>query len=680
MKSTYIYTLFLFILCATISQAQPLNKATTLSLIQAGDEAYEAEDYYNAVTKYKEAYEEDNSVYLAHRIAVSSFKLKDYIRAERYYSRLIKKDRKKKKYIKDVRYEYAQSLKMNEKYDEAIEQYKLVIEETEDQKMKDLAQLGIDGADLAKDLVETLGLKVKHGGKNINSKTSEYAPIYDNTGETMYFSAMEADDVVILDGTEEDYFMKIFQAKKKGEKWGKPEVLNYLINREDYHTGNPALSPDGQRMYFTRAQLDGNYVTESKIYVSTNGADGWGAANELVGINGDYLSKHPIVGELFGREVIYFTSDMDGGYGGDDIYYATRKGDGVYADPVNLGPKINTSGDEATPFYFDGELYFSSTGHPGIGGFDIFKSTWDGTGWSLAANMGQGYNSPVDDLYYRLDQDGEKGLLVSNRVGEGSRSAFGKTCCNDIYTFEVAKIAAGLVAASLDGKNPVAGVDFQLIDLSERRPDETQAKNSGQGNKVAFELVGDKRYRVIATKEGYYPDTIEVKTFGLLETKQFEAILNLKPIPKPAEPEEPLYETYTIDEPIELRNIFYQFDSAEFVEGAEDDLQLIFDLMNQYPEMKIELYSHTDARGKDKYNMDLSQRRASAAKRWLVQKGIEVTRIRAIGKGETEIRNRCQNRVKCDEEEHLFNRRTEFKIVEGPTTIQIEKKKLLKKG
>ena len=148
----------------------------------------------------------------------------------------------------------------------------------------------------------------------------------------------------------------------------------------------------------------------------------------------------------------------------------------------------------------------------------------------------------------------------------------------------------------------------------------------------------------------------------------------MKPIPKPPEPEkpkEPEFEIYTTNQPIELQNIFYDYNDDKILPDAEPDLSIILDLMNKYPDMKIELASHTDSRGKDKYNLDLSQRRASSAKKWLVQRGITPPRIRAVGKGEKEIRNQCTNGVKCEDEEHRYNRRTEFKITEGPTTIQI---------
>src|SRR5690606_1328128 len=124
-----------------------------------------------------------------------------------------------------------------------------------------------------------------------------------------------------------------------------------------------------------------------KIYYSENSGSGWGPAYEVGGVNGNWIAKHPAVGELFGKEVLFFVSDMPGGEGGSDLYYATAIGSGMYGDPVNLGPKLNTPSDEETPFYRDGILYFSSTGHPGLGGFDVFSSTWNGTTWSEPKNM-----------------------------------------------------------------------------------------------------------------------------------------------------------------------------------------------------------------------------------------------------------------------------------------------------
>lgn len=687
-------------------QAQPLTKATKKSLVEAGDESLVLKDWYNALEKYKEAYEEEKTNELAYKIALCTYELRDYVKSERYFSRLLKKDRKEKLYTAQARFPYARSLKMNEKYDESIEQFQLFISETANDTLKTLAQSEMLGAEMAKEMVETLGLTVAHGGKNINSKTSEYAPTLDVDGKTMYYAALNAKDVIILNGDEEpDYHLKIYKSEKKGgskaskgsksgkgkgktrssrgrrgskggDGWSKGVALDFNVNREDFHTGNPSLSKDGRIMYFTRALLERNNVVESKIYFSSKDDDeGWTGARELVGLNGEYLIQHPVVGELFGREVLYFTSDMDGGFGGNDIYYATRKGDGVYASPVNLGPKINTAGDDETPFYHDGTLYFSSTGHPGIGGFDIFYSVWDGTTWTDPTNMGQGFNSPVDDLFFRLDQEGYKGFLVSNRIGDGARSVYGKTCCNDIYTVAITKVDVSLIATITEGSKPLDGVKVSLIEMTKNGKGDSKSKETGKSNKAAFELATDKAYTIIATKEGYYPDTLEFNTVGLVENKEFNKTLKLKAMPKP----EPVMETYTINEPIELKNIFYEFDDDEILAESEPDLGIILDLMNRYPDMTIDLYSHTDSRGKDSYNKSLSQRRANSAKEWLTDRDVEASRITAIGKGEKEIRNQCSNGAKCSEAEHRYNRRTEFKITAGPTTIQIEKTRLRKK-
>ncbi len=249
--------------------------------------------------------------------------------------------------------------------------------------------------------------------------------------------------------------------------------------------------------------------------------------------------------------------------------------------------------------------------------------------------------------------------------------------------------------ATFTNKKPLGGINYQLIEMTDNRPGATEKKSSGDSHISLFALELDKAYMLIGQKEGFYPDTLQFNTVGLTDSKQYDKKLNLKPIPKIDPPvtttdpnngnngggsTEPEFETYTTNQPIELKNIFYDYNDDKILTESEPDLQIILDLMNQYPEMKIQLLSHTDARGKDAYNQDLSQRRASSAKRWLVQRGIQAPRIRAIGKGEAEIRNHCTNGVKCSDEEHRFNRRTEFRITEGPTTIQIETKRLKRRN
>ena len=660
---------------------QPLNKSTANSLRNLGDELYEIGDYYNALDQYMQSYQEEKDNEVQYRIAACNYKIRSYAKAAKRYGTVFKKD-KEGKYEADRIY-YARALKITGEYDQAIEEYQKVLALEEDMDKQILIQKEITGTEMAKEALETLGLTVERlDNRKINSKQSEYSPVYDTDGETMYFASFAKNEAIVLDGSnEDDITMKIYKASRKDEdSWNNPEVLSLKVNREDYFTGNVNLSPDGREMYFTRALIEpsSNQLTESKIYMATRADEGWSAVTELQGTNGNYIAKHPAVGELFGREVLFFVSDMEGGYGGYDIYYSTRKGDGVFGDPVNLGPTINSELDDETPFYKDGNLYFSSLGHPGFGGYDIFYSTWNGTKWSKPENMGQGYNSSYDDLYFSLDQSGYKGFIASNR--EGTKSVESSTCCNDIFEISILKVEASLISSILDqNKKPLGGADVQLIEMTNNKMGATDKKNTGKNNKASFALELDRAYKIIASKEGYFPDTLEFNTVDLSESKEFNKTLALEKKPEPPKPKEPDFEILTINQPIELQNIFYDFDDDAILTESEKDLTVIMDLMNKYPDMKILLMSHTDSQGKDSYNEALSQRRASSAKRWLIKNGISATRIRAQGKGESEIRNRCVNGVKdCTDDEHRFNRRTEFTITEGPTTIQIEKKQFKK--
>ena len=518
------------------------------------------------------------------------------------------------------------------------------------------------------------GITVENAGRKVNSKYSEYSPVMYNNLD-LYFTGFRRDEVLVLDNKARDRYSKVFVSSLGERGFGEAKELQANnISRDGFHIGNIALSRDRQTMYFTRAILEGNELNASKVFVSHMGDEGWGPARELEGVNGDYIVKQPAVGELFGNEVLIFASNMEGGYGGFDLYYSTRTGDG-YTPPVNLGEVINTKNDEESPFYLDGTLYFSSDGHPGIGGFDIFSSLWNGSNWSNPNNIGKPYNSSVDDLYFSIDEEGYNGLLVSNRAG--TRSLKSKTCCNDIWIVKKEKIVLELIASMFSEKQPLDSVSISFADYTNDELGEVRNRLKADTNVYSFALLPDKAYKLVGRKEGYYPDSLEFNTVGVTASQIFEKKLNLKPMPKEPEDE---YEEYTINESIRLNNIYYDFDDDKILPDAEQDLTVILELMNQHADMVIELSSHTDSRGNKAYNEDLSQRRADSAKKWLVKRGINRSRIFAVGYGEEKILNRCLNRVPCSDEEHRFNRRTEFKIIEGPTTIQIKKTRLKKRS
>ena len=287
----------------------------------------------------------------------------------------------------------------------------------------------------------------------------------------------------------------------------------------------------------------------------------------------------------------------------------------VYGDPVNLGPTINTADDEVTPWWHDGTLYFSSKGHPGIGGHDIFYSLWNGSEWAAPVNMGKTYNRGVDDISFRLDKEGYNGYLVSNRP-EG-RSVKSKTCCDDIYSFSIARLYADLVVGLFDeNRKPLLEGTVTLIPMIEDA--DRDSKVAGRANRFDFGLDLDVPYMVVASKEGYFPDSMTFNTNGLEESKTFQHRFYLKEKEK-----EPEFITVVTKEPIRLENILYDFDDDRIRDEAETDLNVLKELMDEYPELKIELRSHTDARGKVAYNNDLSQRRAESARRWLIRNGIK---------------------------------------------------------
>ena len=675
MKLSHIIAIALCLSASARLAAQPLgnNSAKPEVMLKVAETRMGEKDYYNALDWYEKYYEKTKDKSIAYKIAETELSIRDYVKAETWFARAIDYERKTKKteIHPDILFSYARVLKMNEKYDDAIIALQDYMAVATDSVKLILAKNELLGAKMTYALKDNPRLTVEPLGNKINTTNAEYSPSFSDG--TLYFTAYRNKaGLIVLDGKEGDYHAKVYESKKIEKTWSEAKPLSDFINRPGADQGNVSISPDGKVMYFTRTALNGNVLSESKIYYSTKGADGaWGAANEVKGVNGNFIAKQPCLGELYGKDVLFFVSNMPGSQA-NDIYYATRIDDGSFDLPVNIGAPVNTVGDEETPFYRDGKLYFSSTGHPGIGGFDVFVSTWNGTNFSQPKNLGKGYNSPADDLYFTMDNNGN-GFVVSNRVG--TKSLKSKTCCDDIFGVNLEPIKIDLSAIALEGSKNLKGVDFQLVEMTGGSPGKTDRQTV---DTYAADLDLNKSYLVIANKKGYYPDTARFNTVNLTQSTTIEKKLNLKPVPPPVvvvpppvKPK-PKIRTVTRNERIKIDNIYYPYDDYHIVyEDAKKALDYIKNIMDQYPTIVIELGSHTDSRGNDDYNMKLSQRRADAARSYLLEKGIAAERIKAQGYGETQILNRCKNGVKCTDEEHQENRRTEFKIISGPTEIQI---------
>ena len=695
---TYL-TIIVSLFFAIAIQAQPLNKYTFESLVEAADMSFEKGDYSNAVEYFKKAFDEKKDPNLTFRIAESYYMLRDYKHAMRYLKSLLRKD--KTGMFFDAKLLYAKCLKRLGKYQDAYNEFKEFAKNTDDPDMRQEALLEVQGLELFNSLPENLEMEFKPLGKNVNKGFSLYGIQRRNSNDTIYFGSFDVSSKIVLDGKSNEVkstgkSKKSRKSKRKGKgkkdkskggkramimvanrnqkgEYDKPKAMDKRINRIETYSVYPAFSEDGNTMYFTRVAMKGTEILESKIFVTYDKGGEWSAPQEVPMVNGDFISKMPAVGEMLGQQALFFVSNMEEGVGGFDIYYSLINSDGTMEIPVNLGKKINTIDDEITPYFVDGKLYYSTNGLPGLGGFDIYVTKWNGKEWSEPENIGKGFNSSVDDLGLSISADGRSGFLLSNRPYKNKKKILSQTCCNHAFKISARDLIIKLLVSVFDKNGKLNDAKVQLVDLSKVKPAPPETKSNFSDNIFSFVLESDKPYQAIVTKDGYEPGVVKFNTAGIFDDYTIEKKVTLKK----AKPET---EIITINQPIRLGNIYYDYDDYKILPDAEQDLEKLLDLMNEYPEMEIELSSHTDSRGTKKYNIKLSQKRAEAAKNWLVDNGIDAKRIRAKGYGESRILNKCVDGVKCTEEEHRFNRRTEFKIIKGPKEITIKKQVFKNKG
>lgn len=641
--------------------AQPITTQTREMMIQTGIDCADNGDYVNAVEWFNKAYKEEKDNNLLVAIGDMYMLLRDYEKSEKYYERVLRRD-KRDDYF-DVRIDYARALKQQGKYKEAIEELTNFVSATDDEKLREEGKKELKGMLLMEKYPENIEVAVAFGGA-INSASAESSPAFYEDGN-LYYSGLNGEKPIVIDGEEGEYHAKLFTANREGvNSFGSGTALEEAINRVGFYNTGVSFSDDGKRMYFTRQKYKTNKLETSQLYIAEREDNRWKPPYAVEDFEIDIKLQHPVEGVLFGRKVLYFVSEMDGGYGGKDIYYATMEDEG-FGVPTNLGPAINTSRDEVSPFYKDGTLYFASNGHPGMGGLDLFKSTWDGSKWSTPENMGLNYNTTYDELFLRFNATGNSGVLVSNRKDKDKAKFKNlETCCDDIYSLQIRDLIINLAVSVTDeNNNPLDGGSLELFDAD--KMELIDSKSNPMGSDLSLLLDSNKDYVAIVTRPGYKPDTLAFNTNGIFDDYTFKKLVSLKTKP---------IETRTIkrNEPIVLQSIYFDYDDDTILPDAEPSLKYLKSLMLKYEDLRIELSSHTDSRGKDEYNRKLSQRRAESTKAWLVEEGIAAGRIKAVGYGETKLLNKCGNGVECTEDEHRLNRRSEFKIISGPQTIEIE--------
>lgn len=310
---------------------------------------------------------------------------------------------------------------------------------------------------------------VENVGCDFNDKVFEYMLILSSNGKEIYFVIFDVDDVIYVDEENmEEIYVMIYCFILDDIDWLKFQELGGEINCFGFYNSNVCLFLDGSIMYFICVKLQGNIVFESKIYFSKGGGDFWLGVLELKGVNGDYIVKYFILGELYGKCVFFFVFDMEGGYGGFDLYYVIFIGEGEYSVLVNMGDVINIFGDEEIFYYWEGMFYFVFIGYFGLGGFDYFYFIWDGEKWSLVLNMGCGYNISVDDYGFMLDEEGYFGVFIFNCFG--GCFVYGCICCDDIYMVNIVCIVVDLMVGifMVDKKLLISSIVYLVFMINDK--------------------------------------------------------------------------------------------------------------------------------------------------------------------------------------------------------------------
>ena len=433
-----------------------------------------------------------------------------------------------------------------------------------------------------------------------------------------------------------------------------PEKFAKNINSR-FHESTPVFTKDGLSMYFTRNNFnngkkgkDANKITLLKIYKATLKEGKWNNAQELPFNNDSYSVAHPTLSA--DEKTMYFASDMPGTYGQSDIWKVAINADGSFGTPENLGATINTEGKESFPLITnENELYFATDGHPGIGGLDIFMSRMNADGsFKAPINIGAPANSPQDDFAYLIDTKTRKGFLTSNREG-------GKGY-DDIYKFlETRKLVCEQVLSGvvtdLETGEILANTKVTLLDDKFNTIKEVFSDDKGF---YTFDVECGKSYYIRAEKELY--ETKEQKVTIPTSNGKTDFPIQLEKKVKPVTVGDDLAKAFGI------KIIYFDLDKWNIRPDAALELEKILDVMKQYPNMKIDVRSHTDSRQTHKYNEKLSDRRAKSTVAWLVTNGVDASRLIGKGYGETLLVNKCADGVKCSEDEHQANRRSEFII------------------
>ncbi len=597
----YISILLLAVVIASASSAQEKK-------LRRADESFEAEEYYKAMEEYtailKKIKNKNDKIEIYYKIGECYFMSGYYKKARSNYKRAAKS----KGYEVNAKNRLAEIEIQEDNFESAIDFYNQVLDVKPDDTV---ARKGIESANWAIEQTKKPTRWVIEKAKHLCSKANDFCPSIDEKDgfDHVYFSSTrEESQGKKLSGITGTKFSDLFVTKlDRHGKWEDVTALDSINTRFD--EGSPCIFDQGRKFYYTSCIAEKGKNTGCQIYEAQKVDGEWMNPTNL-GIVSDSLSiGHPTVSP--DGSIIYFSARLDGGYGGADIWYSEKAGS-EWSKPKNMGPAINSAGDELFPYMRnDTTLFYSSTKHPTMGGLDIFVAYKNEDDRWRSQNMGHPFSSNGNDfgIYYYKNED--KGYFTSDRKGSKGE---------DIYFFEIPPLEFKLTGSVHDADTK-ALIDSSLITLygSDGSMFRDTIIVANKKDKFNFKLKTKTDYVFVVTKDGYFNGKSRFSTDSLEFNKTFEYDILLE----------------TLNKTIEIPNIEFAFGRWELTEPSKAILDSTIRIMVENPNIVIELSAHTDMVGSEQSNMELSQKRANSVTSYFESKGIPSARMVAKGYGES---------------------------------------------
>jgi outer membrane protein OmpA-like peptidoglycan-associated protein len=637
-----------------------------MNKMKKAEEYFQQQRFRASIPLYREVLQEVDYRPAKERLAEAYRRIGDFEAAARWYGLVIGEAES----TPEQKYQYALTLLWANRCEEAQSWFQEYLKFKPYDERKPLLQ---DVCKYYDELLTKNRSRVVITHLNINSPVNDYAPAVYREG-------------IVFTSTLDSRLSNLYYSKKSEtdsiQQFADPTSFSGKLNTVDFHEGIASFNKEQDQIFFTRTRtVPDKYKINGKNPLEITSArllpkGNWSELEALPISSDKYSVAHPSV-SVDGKQ-LYFSSNMPGGYGGKDIYLSVYK-DSIWGPPINLGPTINTAGDEVFPAYTqNGELYFSSDGHLGMGGQDIYRTKENSEGlWERPQNMGAPLNSPSDDFAITFQADGQGGFFTSNR--EGGLGG------DDLYHFEWRGTLVVLDVVSLSTGFPIADTRIS-ISASE---DTIRANEQGRIQMYIHECL-----EMQAQADGYLSRTIHTCEEGKSKLPDtLFLVLSLKEeaelLPEPIEvlpPPPPPFVTAAAQEPslkalekelsgfekskrssdeedIYLLNVYYDVGRSSVRGESVGELKRLLAALQENTSVIVEIQSHTDANGQADSNLRLSQRRADAIVRYLVKSGIDRERLIAKGYGESKLVNECSDGVPCSEEAHQENRRTEFRVI-----------------